>query len=186
MIPPAARLCVGCGQVLDELEPSDGQLSWNAAEFLTRSIEFDVPIFTGSRSCGRPAPAGYRVAVANRCLRRRENTPVCRRSGSDVTERSDIAGPPRTLDLFRRAPLAANIASFNISAAGVSTMIPLAVKFCVGCGQVLDELESFDIRPSPVAAEVYREMYGVRCIIPAWSTRCVRPAPACWRFKLHV
>lgn len=43
-------------------------------------------------------------------------------------------------------------------------MIPLAVKFCVGCGQVLDELESFDIRPSPVAAEVCREMYGVRRI----------------------
>ncbi len=43
-------------------------------------------------------------------------------------------------------------------------MIPLAVKFCVGCGQVLDELESFDSRPSPIAAEVYREVYGARRI----------------------
>lgn len=32
MIPPAARLCVGCGQVLDELEPSDGRPSCIAAE----------------------------------------------------------------------------------------------------------------------------------------------------------
>jgi hypothetical protein len=43
-------------------------------------------------------------------------------------------------------------------------MIPLTVKFCVGCGQVLDELESFDCRPSPIAAEVYREVYVVRRI----------------------
>jgi hypothetical protein len=42
-------------------------------------------------------------------------------------------------------------------------MIPLITKFCVGCGQVLDQLEYSDSRPSPIAAEVYRERYGVRC-----------------------
>jgi hypothetical protein len=36
-------------------------------------------------------------------------------------------------------------------------MIPLITKFCVGCGQVLDQLESSYSRPSPIAAEVYRE-----------------------------
>lgn len=82
--------------------------------------------------------------------------------GSDVTGWTGVAGPPRALDLFRRASLAAGITLFNILATGVATMSSLATILCVGCGQVLDELESSDSRPPPIAAEVYREVYGAR------------------------
>ena len=41
-------------------------------------------------------------------------------------------------------------------------MIPLIAQLCVGCGQVLDELEPPDGRPYWIAAEVYHEKYGVR------------------------
>ena len=41
-------------------------------------------------------------------------------------------------------------------------MIPLAAQFCVGCGQILDELQPSDSRPSWITAEVYREKYGFR------------------------
>jgi hypothetical protein len=41
-------------------------------------------------------------------------------------------------------------------------MIPLAAEFCIGCGQILDELEPSGSRPSWIAGEVYREKYGFR------------------------
>ena len=40
-------------------------------------------------------------------------------------------------------------------------MTPLAMRFCVGCGQVFDELQSSDSRPRWIAAEAYREKYGL-------------------------
>jgi hypothetical protein len=39
-------------------------------------------------------------------------------------------------------------------------MIPLAARFCVGCGQVLDDLQPSDSRPSWITAEAYRKKYG--------------------------
>ena len=55
-------------------------------------------------------------------------------------------------------------------------MIPLAAQFCVGCGQILDALEPSDSRPSPIAAVVYREKYGVRCTdLPSIEDLC----PSC-------
>lgn len=41
-------------------------------------------------------------------------------------------------------------------------MIPLATRFCVGCGQVLDEMQPSDSRPRWIAAWAYREKYGLR------------------------
>lgn len=38
-------------------------------------------------------------------------------------------------------------------------MIPLTARFCVGCGQVLDDLEPSDSRPCWIAAHAYREKY---------------------------
>ena len=40
-------------------------------------------------------------------------------------------------------------------------MTPLAMRFCVGCGQVFDELQPSDSRPRWIAAEAYREKYGL-------------------------
>ena len=72
-------------------------------------------------------------------------------------------------------------------------MIPLAAQFCVGCGQILDELQPSDSRPSWIAAEVYREKYGFRftdlhliagacppalaCLQLAVTSRCLRRRP---------
>lgn len=39
-------------------------------------------------------------------------------------------------------------------------MIPLVAQVCVGCGQILDELELSNGRPSWIAAAVYSEKYG--------------------------
>jgi hypothetical protein len=41
-------------------------------------------------------------------------------------------------------------------------MLPLTAQFCVGCGQVLDDLQSSDCRPCWITAEAYREKYGCR------------------------
>jgi predicted RNA-binding protein with PUA domain len=41
-------------------------------------------------------------------------------------------------------------------------MIPLTARFCVGCGQVFDELQPSDSRPCWIAAHAYREKYGCR------------------------
>ena len=39
-------------------------------------------------------------------------------------------------------------------------MTPLAMRFCVGCGQVFDELQPSAGRSRWIAAEAYREKYG--------------------------
>jgi hypothetical protein len=41
-------------------------------------------------------------------------------------------------------------------------MILLVAQVCVGCGQILDELELSDGRPSWIAAAVYSEKYEWR------------------------
>ena len=40
-------------------------------------------------------------------------------------------------------------------------MTHLTVRFCIGCGHVLDELQPSDREPCWIAAHVYREKYGI-------------------------
>ena len=60
-------------------------------------------------------------------------------------------------------------------------MTPLAMRFCVGCGQVFDELQPFDSRPRWIAAEAYREKYGLSLNDLHLIATLARLAPACWR-----
>lgn len=39
-------------------------------------------------------------------------------------------------------------------------MLPLTAQFCVGCGQVLDDLQPSESRPCWITAHAYREKYG--------------------------
>jgi hypothetical protein len=41
-------------------------------------------------------------------------------------------------------------------------MTQLSARFCLGCGQVFDDLQPSDSRPCWITAEVYREKYGFR------------------------
>jgi hypothetical protein len=39
-------------------------------------------------------------------------------------------------------------------------MTTLTARFCVGCGQVLDDLQPSDSRPSWITGDAYRQKYG--------------------------
>ena len=54
----AARFCVGCGQVLDDLQPSDSRSSWITADAYHERYGFG---FTDLHLMGRRAPLRPRV-----------------------------------------------------------------------------------------------------------------------------
>lgn len=39
-------------------------------------------------------------------------------------------------------------------------MIPFIARFCIACGQILDDLQGADSWPCWIAAHAYREKYG--------------------------